>query len=228
MNERAIAECFDHEVGCCTPKILRKKRARSRALADAIASAGIDDMTVLEIGSGELTRELVRRGARAATGIDLSPQSVALARDAAREEGLADAVAFEVGNGATQPLEAHDVVVLDRVICCYPRARELVSHTVGAARRVYAFKMPFNKGLRRVYWGISFWIENAYHALRRRDFRAYLHDVDRIDGWLREEGDDATLGSPLLHATAGCVFDPPSVGLAPLTANSFGKRNTAP
>lgn len=187
MNERAIAEFFDHEVGCCTPKVVRKRRSRSRAIADAVEATGIDGMSVLEIGSGigDLTLEFVRRGAVAATGIDLSPQSVAAARDAARDEGLADSVTFETGNGATERLEPHDVVVLDRVICCYPAARELVSHTSAAARRVYAFTVPRKEGALHVAWTVAFWIENAYHALRGREFRAHLHDLDGIDEWLR-------------------------------------------
>ncbi len=152
-------------------------------------------MGVLEIGSGvgELTRELVRRGAMAATGIDLSPQSVAAARGAARDEGLAGSVTFEVGNGATDRLEPHDVVVLDRVLCCYPAARELVSHTSSAARRVYAFTVPRHEGALRLFWTVAFWIENTYHALRGREFRAYLHDIDRIDEWLRAYGFSSSL-----------------------------------
>jgi 2-polyprenyl-3-methyl-5-hydroxy-6-metoxy-1,4-benzoquinol methylase len=190
VNERAIADCFDHEVACCTPKVLRKKRSRSRALADAVEATGIHGMTVLEIGSGvgELTREFVRRGAKAATGIDLSPESVATAVAASRSERLTDKVMFRVGNGATDRLDPHDVVVLDRVICCYPRARELVSHTVNAARHIYAFTMPRNEGALRLYWTCAFWIENAYHASRRRQFRAYLHEINLIDRWLRDRG----------------------------------------
>jgi cyclopropane fatty-acyl-phospholipid synthase-like methyltransferase len=190
-DERAIAECFDQEVGCCTPKMLEKKRSRGRALADAIEAGGIGGLSVLEIGSGvgELARELVRRGAKTVDGIDLSPESVRIATAATEEEGLAEVVTFTVANGATVPLTRHDVVVLDRVICCYPNAFELLSHTTSAAGRIYAFKLPHYEGLlRKIIWKIAFAAENSYHALRRRGFRAYLHDVDRIDKWLKDAG----------------------------------------
>ena len=121
-------------------------------------------------------------------GIDLSAKSVVTARSEARAEGLADKVRFEVGNGATDPLEPRDVVVLDRVLCCYPRAQELISHTLAAARQVYAFTIPRNEGALRYYWQAGFWVENAWHALRRRQFRAYLHDPVLIDQWLQDEG----------------------------------------
>lgn len=190
MDERAIAECFDHEAGCCTPKTLRKRLARSQPLADALEAVGIGGMSVLEVGSGagELSRELARRGVRSVRGIDLSAESVARATSEARSVGLAERVRFEVGNGATDPLEPHDVVVLNRVICCYPRAQELITHTAGAALSVYAFTLPLNEGTLRFAWQAGFWIENTYHALRRRRFRAYLHDLSLIDQWLRAQG----------------------------------------
>lgn len=190
MNERAIADCFDEKADCCTPKVLDKRRNQSGALADALEEIGLAGLDVLEIGSGvgELTREVVRRGARAAKGIDLSPQSVDLARNATQEEGLDDKITFIVGNGATSVLEPHDVVVLDRVICCYPHARELVDHTAAAATRVYAFKLPRYERPLRLFWKIAFGVENAFHFLRRRDFRAYLHTVEDIDRWLRAKG----------------------------------------
>ena len=157
---------------------------------EATRATGLRSTSVLEIGSGvgELARELARRGARPVTGLDLSAESVAIARRETAAEGLGDTVRFGVGNGAIEPLEAHDVVVLERVICCYPRPEELIAHTSAAAGRVFAFTVPRNEGAHRFLWRAAFWIGNTYHALRRRDFRAYLHDLDSIDRWLEDEG----------------------------------------
>ena len=190
MDEHGISECFDREAGCCTRKTLSRRRSRSQALADALGETGIQSMRVLEIGcgAGELARELAQRGASSVTGIDLSEESVALAAREAAAEGLSGKVRFEVGNGATEPLAPHDVVVMNRVICCYPHAQELITHTSGAALQVFAFTVPRNEGALRLYWRLGFWVENTYHALRRRQFRAYLHDVSRIDRWLRDQG----------------------------------------
>ncbi|MGH2774244.1 MAG: class I SAM-dependent methyltransferase [Actinomycetota bacterium] len=189
MDERAIAECFDREAGCCSEKTRRRRRSRDQPLADALAATGIQGKSVLEIGCGVgvLSLELARRGFDSVRGIDLSPESVATATSEARADGLAEKVRFEVGNGATDPLEPRDVVVLDRVLCCYPRAQELITHTLEAARQEYAFTLPRNEGALRYYWQAGFGIENAYHALRRRRFRAYLHDLKLIDQWLRDQ-----------------------------------------
>ena len=190
MDERAIAECFDHEAGCCTPKTLQRRSSRDQPFVDALVAAGIQGKSLLEIGSGagQLSRELARQGARFVTGLDLSAVSVTTATREARAEGLAERVRFEVGNGATDSLEPRDVVVLDRVLCCYPRAHELVTNTLRAAREIYAFTLPRNEGVLRYAWKAGFGIENAWHALRGRRFRAYLHDPKLIDQWLRDEG----------------------------------------
>jgi SAM-dependent methyltransferase len=190
MDEHGISECFDREAGCCTPKTLSRRRSRSQPLADALEESGIRSMSVLEIGcgAGELARELAQRGAASVTGIDLSPESVAIAGREAAAEGLSGKVRFEVGNGAIEPLAPHDVVVMNRVICCYPRAQELITHTSSAALRVFAFTAPRNEGALRYWWRLGFWVENTYHALRGRQFRAYLHDLSRIDRWLRDQG----------------------------------------
>jgi len=190
MDDHGISECFDHEARCCTPKTLSRRRSRSRPLADALEEAGIQSMRVLEIGcgAGELARELAQRGAASVTGIDLSPENVAIAGREAAAEGLSGKVRFEVGNGATEALVPHDVVVMNRVICCYPHAQELIAHTSEAALQVFTFTAPRNEGALRFYWRLGFWVENAYHALRRREFRAYLHDLNRIDRWLRDQG----------------------------------------
>ena len=190
MDTHGIPECFDREAACCTPKTLQRRHSQSLPLADALEASGIRSMSVLEIGSGAgaLARELARRGARSVMGLDLSAESVAIARREAAAEGLADTVRFEVGNGASEPLEAHDVVVMDHVLCCYPRARELITHTSAAARRVFAFTAPRNEGALRIFWRLGIWVENTYHALRRRQFRAYLHDLGDIDRWLRDQG----------------------------------------
>lgn len=101
------------------------------------------------------------------------------------EHGISEC--FDREAGCCTP-KTHDVVVMNRVICCYPRVQELITHTSSAALRVFAFTVPRNEGALRYYWRLGFWVENTYHALRQRQFRAYLHDLGNIDSWLRDQG----------------------------------------
>ena len=49
--------------------------------------------------------------------------------------------------GPQVALPMSDVVVLNRVVCCYPSADALLANTLGAARNVFAFTAPVDRGL---------------------------------------------------------------------------------
>jgi predicted RNA methylase len=162
----------------------------SRTLLDLLEEAGLRDRSVLELGSGtgQLTVAMLRRGASTVTGIDLSPLSVEVARDRVGREGLAERASFLAGDAAATDLPRRDVVVLDKVFCCYPDAERLLGASVRAAGTVHAFVLPASEGFRGAMSRVAVWFENAWRALRRVRFRAFVHDVPRIDVRLRASG----------------------------------------
>ncbi len=178
------------------------RRARSRELGsvsddliDGLERAGLAGRTILDVGcgAGGLVMEALERGASAATGVDLSLSSIEEARRISSERGLADRSRFEVANGASVPLEPHDVVVLDKVFCCDPDVERLLGNSLNAAREVYAFSVPPSSGFRGVVARVTSWIENVWYRLRRRKFRGfrtYVHDVGEMDARTREAGFD--------------------------------------
>src|SRR3990170_2032141 len=52
--------------------------------------------------------------------------------------GVGDRTSFEVGDGAAVELPTSDIVVLNRVVCCYPDIDALLTNTLAAAGSVYA------------------------------------------------------------------------------------------
>jgi SAM-dependent methyltransferase len=162
-------------------------------LVDALEQAGLADRTVLDVGCGigDLAIEAVARGASGAIGYDLSLKAIDHARELASRRGVADRTTFDVGDGATFDLPQADVVVLNRVVCCYANADGLLERTLSAAGRVFAMTAPvsdgatglFNRGVNR------FW--NAWYALRKKkfgDFRTFVHDLDAIDDRVHRAG----------------------------------------
>src|SRR5687767_9311614 len=149
-DEKEIARFFD----CCEPPSQRKmstkvsRKARNE-LIDAIRQVGLEGKTVLDVGCGpgDLTRALLKEGASSGLGVDLAEQTLEVARKRAAKEQLSSRVEFRVGNGAKEEFGQHDVVVLDKVICCYPNWRELVDNTSRAAGQVYGFVIPRSDGL---------------------------------------------------------------------------------
>lgn len=185
VRDRDIETYFDDKAGCCSPEKLgwRPIDRPTRVLEQELIALGVAGKTVLELGcgTGELVRDLIRAGASRAIGVDISPNSVARARGAAAGDGLAGVMTFVAGNAVTTELAQHDVVVHDKVVCCYPEWEPFIEHSLGAAREICAFSMPRTDGpwalLTRAWIGI----ENVLHRLHRRGFRAHAHDSVAID-----------------------------------------------
>ena len=180
-TERDIADHFDEAVDCCTPRRDASKRpgvGLARLLEKELRDAGVKGRTVLELGCGrgEMSVELIREGAASAIGFDLSADSIGYARRIAAEDGLSDRLDFRVGNAAVVELPPAEVVVHHRVICCYPDATALLTNSIEAAGSIYAFSMPRSRGPWGLIERVALQFENVLHRLRRRGFRAYVHD----------------------------------------------------
>jgi len=199
-HDTAVVE-DDHD--CCvdrwaahTAKRAHKREVGSpvsRRLLDAIDAVGLERRSVLDIGcgSGDLALAALGRGAEQATGIDLGTGAVQEARRLSQHRGLADRATFFVGDGATTPLQQHDVVVLNRVYCCYPNVDGLLSNSLQAARRVYAFTAPISGGMAGVLNRIQIRLVNLWYRLRNnkfKGFRVFVHDLTEIDRRVRAGG----------------------------------------
>lgn len=196
MDTDPITQHFDRSA-CCRGNVGRDAalRAMTARLADELERSGLAGRTVLEVGSGRggLLVDLLRRGAARATGVDLSSEAAAAAGRLADAAGVGDRTTVRVGDGADGDLPEHDVVVLDRVICCYPDVRALLANTIPAARRTYAFVVPASRGLRGRAARVALGAENALRVVRRDPFRAFVHDTDQLDRMLADAG--FTLGA---------------------------------
>ena len=179
--------------GCCDPqgydeifggRFARRvaKRYRRRGLdpaatrmVDFLAGDGLRGATVLEIGGGvgEIGVELLKRGAESATVLELSSAYDGPARRLATEAGVQDRVHRAVGDVAASSthVEPADLVVLHRVVCCYPDHERLLGAAADHCRRRLAFSHPPRTTVTRVLAAT----ENAWHRLRGREFRVFAH-----------------------------------------------------
>ena len=86
--------------------------------------AGIEEATVLEIGGGvgEVQIELLRMGASRALNLELSAAYENEAAQLLQEAGAAGRAQRRIHDIAVDPeaVAPADVVVLNRVVCCYP------------------------------------------------------------------------------------------------------------
>ena len=190
-TDSRIARHFDAKVAersakCQDPSLI----AVSQRLKDALLSQDPAGKTVLELGCGRgaLLLGLVQAGVARATGIDLSQAGIDSARDRFERAQLSERADLSVGDAARIPLERHDWVILDRVMCCYPDVEELLANTLPAARQIYAFTVPTSRGWRGVAARLEEWFENAWNTLRGDPCPGYVHDLDLIERHLAAAG----------------------------------------
>jgi magnesium-protoporphyrin O-methyltransferase len=164
--------------------------ATSHRLLEALGPDAASATSVLELGcgSGALLTSLLERGVPSATGVDLSPESLALARRRAAAAGVETRADLRVGNGATVTVEPHDWVVLDRVLCCYRDLDLLLANSTAAARRRYAFSVPISAGWRGVLNRLIVGAEGAVARFRRDKCPAFVHDVGTIEARVTNAG----------------------------------------
>jgi predicted RNA methylase len=158
-------------------------------------------MSVLDLGCGvgDLGLAMLSRGADRLSGIDLGPGAIEQARALAAERRLEDRSSFETGDAAKVRLEPHDVVVLNRVYCCYPDIDALLKNSLPAARRIYAFTTPRSAGFVGVLARAQTTLSNVWYRLREdrfRGFRVYIHDVGDIDRRVRDKGFRPVVSGP--------------------------------
>jgi magnesium-protoporphyrin O-methyltransferase len=183
---------------CCTPGGYRQifsersaeaaaKRYRrrgldlaSRRIVDLLKRRGVEGATVLEVGGGigAIQIELLKAGAARAVSVELTPTYEDAANRLLNELGLADRVERKVADFAEESLavESADIVVMNRVICCYPDMPKLAGAAADHAGRVLVMSFP-----RQAPWNqVALTVANLLLRITRRQFHIFLHPPRRI------------------------------------------------
>jgi len=191
---------------CCSPKgyrwIFSERSARadakryrrkgldstSRRIVDFLKEQGVEGRTVLEVGGGigAIQIELLKAGASRAVSVELTPTYEDVAADLLRENGLADRVERTVMDFAETAgrVSSADIVILNRVICCYPDMPRLTGAAADHARQLLVMSFP-----RRTWWlRMGLGMGNAILLLLRREFHIFLHPPTKIISTSRQHG----------------------------------------
>jgi SAM-dependent methyltransferase len=154
----------------------RRGLTGTRADTVALLAPGeVEGASVLEVGAGigDLLVTLLERGSAHATNVDLSPHSVASSWELATARGVSDR--FEARSGdfvdLAPALERADLVVLHRVVCCYPDWRALLAASADRSRRLVVLTYPVDAWWSRGALSLA----NLYFRLRGLRFRVFVH-----------------------------------------------------
>jgi 2-polyprenyl-3-methyl-5-hydroxy-6-metoxy-1,4-benzoquinol methylase len=160
----------------------------ARRIVDLVTQEGLDGATVLEVGGGvgDLQVELLKRGAAHATNLELSPAYEDEARQLLAETGLTERVDRRILDIAAVPdeVEPADIVVLHRVVCCYPDYAKLLGAVATHARHQVAFSHPPRNAASLAFVGA----QNLLFRMRRSPFRVFAHPPAAMLAALTEHG----------------------------------------
>jgi 2-polyprenyl-3-methyl-5-hydroxy-6-metoxy-1,4-benzoquinol methylase len=190
--------------GCCNPIDYRRLFSRKYASRDArryrerglgatsralVDLAGdVEGATVLDVGGGigAIELELLAAGAARATNVELSGGYEEAASVLLTERGLSDRVDRRVADFVSEgdAVEPHDLVVLHRVVCCYPDVDALMGAAAEHARRRLVLTYPQEHLLMRL--GLR--VINLWLRVSGCGFRTYVHPVARILGVAEADG----------------------------------------
>ena len=132
--------------------------------------------------------EALKKGALSSVGMDLSPVMIATANRLASESGFGRNAKFLVGDAVKQDHQNSDIVILDKVVCCYPSIEGLLSKASSACQERLGLIVPRDVGFARVPVRIGVYIDNLVDRIRKNPARMYLHSLDHVDYLLRAAG----------------------------------------
>ncbi len=152
-------------------------------------TGGLGGQTVLDIGGGigAIHHDLLRAGARSVTDVDGSTAYLTAAMEEARRQGDVDRIDYRHGDFVqlADGIEPADVVILLRVLCCYPDMPALVQASAQRARRSYGVIYP-----RSTWWMRA--TAAVFDAIRPVEGSTsgpgYVHAESDVDAAVRKEG----------------------------------------
>ena len=191
---------------CCTPRgyrwVFSEGKARSEArryrnkgldstsrrIAELLKQQGLAGRTLLEVGGGVggIQIELVKAGIARAVSIELTPTYEEAAITLLRESRLVDRIERRVLDfaEAASDVEAADIVIMNRVICCYPDMPKLAGAAADHTREVLMLSFPRDSWWMRI--GLS--LGNLLLRVTRRQFQVFLHSPERILATVERHG----------------------------------------
>ncbi len=160
----------------------------SRLLIEALKSAGVEGLTLLDIGGGvgAIQHELLKAGVNRVTAIDASSAYLQTDRQEAERQGHAARITYHHGDFVelAPQLPQADIVTLDRTICCYPDMRALVGLSAARAGKLYCVVFP-----RDTWWmKAGSRLVNFFLGLRRNAFRMFIHSTAEVEAVLYANG----------------------------------------
>jgi magnesium-protoporphyrin O-methyltransferase len=192
--------------GCCEPghydKLFNEEQAQrslhryrrkgldrmARSMVAQLQDLGLKGARVLEVGGGigAIQVELLAAGASDAVNVEISSGYEGAARDLLADSDMEDRATRMIADFVEEAdeIESADVVVMNRVVCCYPDMERMITAAAGKTRQALALSLPRDRWFMR--WNVR--LIAAWCRLRGSDFRFFVHKPAAIVAAAKAQG----------------------------------------
>jgi len=170
-------------------KYLKKGAAGTTIkLIKSLEQVDFSDKTLLDIGGGigMLQWNFLQNGGSLITDIDASKGYLAIAKKYAEENDWSNKTTFIEGdfNDHASDLTSFNIVTLDRVVCCYPDYKKILTNAAAKSTEYLALSYPISN-----WFSIAFnKMGRLYFLLKKSAFKTYIHPSKQIKSLLYSNG----------------------------------------
>jgi SAM-dependent methyltransferase len=185
-----IAQEFDEDACDFCDRYKRKGLSpSSKKLLHLILQKGLQGKTATDLGcgTGGFSIELLKNGAENIVGFDLSSQMIESANHLALSNNFDKRTKFQVGNAATVEIPHSDIIIMDKVLCCYSDWKPLLNNAITSDPSSIGFIVPRDEGVAKLPFRLGVRIAN-YFQKRKGRILFYLHPLNLVDRTLYDAG----------------------------------------
>ncbi len=160
----------------------------TRLLLNALFKNDLTDLSALDIGCGVgvIQHELLKNGVVKTTGVDASTAYLETDKEIGINNGTSKLMKFVHGDftDCAREIEKHDIVTLERVVCCYPHADELLNKSLQKTEKYYGIVHPRSNFLFTALNKCA----DLYLWMRGNPFRTFMHSEKKMHELIKSNG----------------------------------------
>ena len=181
---------FDEKEAQKNLKKYLKKGANktTQKLLNVLKKEELVNLSLLDIGGGigVIQQELLKEGISNTTDIDSSIAYINIAKDLMVKNGYQDRMKFIHGdfNDYADQIPPHDIVTLEKVVCCYPYVKDLLNNSLSKTKKYYALVYPMDSIASKIVNAIG----HLYLRIISNPFRTYIHSEKMMHELIEKNG----------------------------------------
>ncbi len=160
----------------------------TKLVTEALKTINLKGLSLLDIGGGigPIPLELIPHGLTKVTNVDASEAYINIAKAEVEKRNYNDIITSHLGDftDIQEQIQKHDIVTLDKVICCYPFMDDLLKTSLSKAKKYYALVYPQANWLSKL--GVK--ILNLILKLKGNPFRTFIHSPILVESTIANAG----------------------------------------